>query len=151
MKVYIVTSGEYSDYRINAVFSTKEKAEDYLAAEPSNVETPEIEEYEMDMPPSEWWTTIVYMLRDGTVKNHQTSLKRKDEEAGFLFLKSVPIYYPAIVELAWVVVTKDVDRAIKVVNEKRTQIIALGLWPEPFPTSEKEVANLAERIKELVK
>lgn len=30
-KVYIVTSGEYSDYRINKVFSSLEKAEKYCA------------------------------------------------------------------------------------------------------------------------
>lgn len=28
-KIYIVTSGEYSDYGINAVFSTKKKAQEY--------------------------------------------------------------------------------------------------------------------------
>lgn len=28
-KIYIVTSGEYSDYGINAVFSTKEKAQEF--------------------------------------------------------------------------------------------------------------------------
>ena len=30
MKVFVVTSGEYSDYGINAIFSTKEKAEGYV-------------------------------------------------------------------------------------------------------------------------
>lgn len=29
MKVYVVTSGEYSDYRVDAIFSTKEKAQEY--------------------------------------------------------------------------------------------------------------------------
>jgi hypothetical protein len=29
-KIYIVTSGEYSDYCIQAVFSTREKAEEYI-------------------------------------------------------------------------------------------------------------------------
>lgn len=29
-KIYIVTSGDYSDYRVNAVFSTREKAEEYI-------------------------------------------------------------------------------------------------------------------------
>lgn len=29
-KIYIVTSGEYSDYRINAVFSTRKLARDYI-------------------------------------------------------------------------------------------------------------------------
>lgn len=30
-KVYIVTSGEYSDYHIDAVFSTREKAEEFVS------------------------------------------------------------------------------------------------------------------------
>ena len=29
-KIYIVTSGEYSDYAIDAVFSTEEKAHEYI-------------------------------------------------------------------------------------------------------------------------
>lgn len=31
MKIYVVTSGEYSDYCINAVFTNKEKAMEYIA------------------------------------------------------------------------------------------------------------------------
>ena len=30
MQVYVVTSGEYSDYRIDAIFSTAEKAQEYI-------------------------------------------------------------------------------------------------------------------------
>lgn len=30
MQVYVVTSGEYSDYRVDAIFSTKEKAQEYI-------------------------------------------------------------------------------------------------------------------------
>ena len=30
MQVYVVTSGEYSDYRINSIFSTAEKAQEYI-------------------------------------------------------------------------------------------------------------------------
>lgn len=30
MQVYVVTSGEYSDYRIDAIFSTAEKAQEYV-------------------------------------------------------------------------------------------------------------------------
>lgn len=30
MRVYVVTSGEYSDYRIDAIFSTTEKAQEYV-------------------------------------------------------------------------------------------------------------------------
>ncbi len=44
-KIYIVTSGEYSDYHIEAVFSTKEKANDYIQQNGTDYN---IEEYDLD-------------------------------------------------------------------------------------------------------
>lgn len=44
-KIFIVTSGEYSDYHIDAVFSTKEKAEEYIQ---QNGNGCDFEEYELD-------------------------------------------------------------------------------------------------------
>lgn len=44
-KVYIVTEGEYSDYGIEAVFSTKEKANEYVQQHGSDCR---IEEYDID-------------------------------------------------------------------------------------------------------
>lgn len=44
-KIYIVTSGEYSDYGIDAVFTTKEKAVDYVEQHGTNYN---IEEYNLD-------------------------------------------------------------------------------------------------------
>jgi hypothetical protein len=48
--IYIVTSGEYSDYRIDAVFSTKENAEAHIKMffNEDSWSTPEIEEYIID-------------------------------------------------------------------------------------------------------
>lgn len=46
MKVYIVTSGEYSDYMINQVFLDREKAELYCAAQETDWDKPRIEEYD---------------------------------------------------------------------------------------------------------
>ena len=46
-KVFIVTSGEYSDYGINAVFSTRELAEQYLDTKDDDYG---IEEYDLDEP-----------------------------------------------------------------------------------------------------
>ena len=49
MKVYIVTEGEYSDYHIEEVFSTREKAESYIALHnTSSYGYYQIEEYEID-------------------------------------------------------------------------------------------------------
>ena len=44
-KIYIVTSGEYSDYGIDAVFTTKEKAVEYVEQHGTNYN---IEEYNLD-------------------------------------------------------------------------------------------------------
>ena len=44
-KIYIVTSGDYSDYRIDAVFSTKEKAEEYVQQHGTNYR---VEYYDID-------------------------------------------------------------------------------------------------------
>ena len=47
MKVYIVTSGDYDDYHIDEVFSTKEKAEEYIECFGDKCS---IEEYSLDKP-----------------------------------------------------------------------------------------------------
>lgn len=47
MKVYIVTSGDYHDYNIDEVFSTKEKAEEYIEYFGDDYR---IEEYNLDNP-----------------------------------------------------------------------------------------------------
>lgn len=48
MKIYIATSGCYSDYGINAVFTDKELAEKYCTAQSKYPEEYRIEEYEAD-------------------------------------------------------------------------------------------------------
>lgn len=48
MKVYIVTSGEYSDYHIDAVFTDKKKAETYYSAHNSEGYPYFIEVYDID-------------------------------------------------------------------------------------------------------
>lgn len=53
MTIYVVTSGEYSDYGINAVFTSREQAELYCATHNDNSKYGyqcEVEEYEADTP-----------------------------------------------------------------------------------------------------
>jgi hypothetical protein len=53
-KVWIVTSGAYSDYHVDAIFSTKKKAEQYVAFEMEGAndyyKEQTIEERDMDIP-----------------------------------------------------------------------------------------------------
>lgn len=63
-KIYIVTSGEYSDYHIEAVFSTEEKAVDYVEQNGTDYN---IEEYELDEEvekETQLWH-IVFCVEDG--------------------------------------------------------------------------------------
>lgn len=46
MKVYIVTSGSYSDYRIDKVFTDRELAEKYVLYNSGGYDEPQITEYE---------------------------------------------------------------------------------------------------------
>lgn len=52
-KVYIVTEGDYSDYQIEACFTTKEKAEEYIKnskkVKNSNFYNPNIEVWDLDL------------------------------------------------------------------------------------------------------
>lgn len=64
-KVYVVTDGCYSDYHIVAVFSTKEKSEEYIAYHGTNYR---MEEYSLDKEfereESVWCVSID--MQDGT-------------------------------------------------------------------------------------
>jgi len=48
--IFVITTGDYSDYHIVALFSTKEKAEEYIAWADKSARdfTGEIEEWELD-------------------------------------------------------------------------------------------------------
>ena len=57
--VYIVREGELSDSGIIAVFSTKEKAEEFMKECESSVE---LEEYEVDPPKESIWCEKVVQI-----------------------------------------------------------------------------------------
>lgn len=63
-KVYVITSGEYSDYHICAVCSTRERAEELRPLYSDRWDIAEIEEYEMDKAPNDADRRIpVYMVK----------------------------------------------------------------------------------------
>ena len=48
--IYLVTSGEYSSYGIDGVYSTREKAQAHVDAITGTYHTAEVEEHELDAP-----------------------------------------------------------------------------------------------------
>jgi len=74
MKVYVATEGSYADYHISAIFSSREKAEEYMGNMPDRFN--EIEEYELDSEPprvfGQQWVAALKL--DGSVDAHYTHM-----------------------------------------------------------------------------
>lgn len=123
-KVYVVTSGEYSDYSIEAVFTIREKAETFskhISYDPC------VEEYELD--PIDRWGPItkLTMDRNGDSWGDWTDESVHDPQTKHE-LRRISINGQMQTVLHSRVATDDVNRARKVANEARTQLIASGKW-----------------------
>lgn len=143
MKIYLVSDGAYSDYRIIGAFSSVEKAtaaRDYYASN-------EIEEFEVDAPipdhPPGTYLYAVSMKRDGEV----ISCDRDTPDDYYTCVvtwipveshqnpdgSSRPITFQDDLEsrvayFLFKVWAKSKEGAIKIANERRLQCIAEGDW-----------------------
>lgn len=67
-KIYIITSGEYSEYHIDAVFSTKELAEDYIQQHGTDYIIGEYNiDEEIDRSTKLW--RVEFDIKDGEIKD----------------------------------------------------------------------------------
>ena len=116
-KVYIVTSGEYSDYCVEGIFSTKEKAKDLKKVVDGN--NP-IKEYELDKPIYGWMFAVrIEMDIEGNT-THSSYLKQR------VNMRFDKYFYNGYLHID--IKSDSLERAIKVVNEKRIQILANNEW-----------------------
>lgn len=127
MKVFIVTSGSYSDYEISAVFTTEKLANEYIATNHGDFNAPD--EYECDVFDNAHPITLVHMAKNGDVLEVEHK-KGADNSADW-------ITYPyGNNSIWWPVRTIDEKTAIKAVNENRIQILAMGIWGDGLRTYE---------------
>ena len=130
-KVFVVTSGEYSDYGIDAIFSTRELAQNFIDAfKADKWHEMDIEEWDLD--PNEKHlkqNRKPYFLRinkEGKV----TDLEVADSSYGFKQdIPEAEISYTA--NLEWMNIScfaDDENHAVKIAGEKRSQILAANLW-----------------------
>ena len=123
-KVYLVTAGSYSDYRVLAAFSTRYRAKQYMDQHNSTLSNrwyeADIEAYDLDLP-NEWGTVItVHMDRSGYVKNLiEQHIHMPASEVGCRLRKDL---------IENTVLCDDQKRAIKATNELRAQLIANKEW-----------------------
>lgn len=120
MKIYVVTSGVYSDYRICGMFTKKENAE-LLASKV--YDDNDIEEWETDIPMDiknkQYY--FVRMKRDGeTLEVHKDNFSGTKTTINYGFDNNSNMYLNCF--------AKDEIHAVKIANEKRTQLIAEDKW-----------------------
>ena len=136
-KVFAASSGSYSDYSVQAIFSTRERAEEYIRCVRDDWNS--VEEYELDPPTAGLlkkgyapWTIV--MRRDGTVEHCDRQESNGYSVAPYAYLwerTKAPAYQGQEgVEdaLSWHGLAKSEKQAVKAANEKRAQMIASGEW-----------------------
>lgn len=137
-KVWIIEQGCYSDYRVVGIFSTSENAHKVCAWINANDPSDRAEVAERNLDPvvddlnagrSQWH---VQMHRDGTTELVKPAGSGYNlEDSGHVWDRpNAPAYkgkgFPAL--LTYTVWALDESHAVKIVNERRIQMIASGEW-----------------------
>lgn len=121
-KVYIITYGIYSDYSICAVFSTLDKAEEYIQ---QHGNTFRIEEHLLDeaVEQSEIWSVEIGMLSHNIRQCESVS-----DSWSSARIDKFKVFEPAFRNSEWGIKmflrSDSMDRAVKVANERVAQIVA---------------------------
>lgn len=132
MKVYLVTSGEYSDYKVEAIFDDKELAKKFISLHGKHCCNDEIEEFEMNKYKSDTEKGLcgygIWMERNGKYKIHSEILSHEcQNKLSFTYNNEYLVVY---------CLAKSEEHAVKIANEKRTQILALDRWGINNPLGE---------------
>lgn len=141
MKIYAVNSGVYSDYQIDALFSTEKKAQEFMDCVKYNAFN-DIEVFEIDPPITDklnrgYSVWDVLMLINGNTEKVARSENYKYDvltaprhriwertKAQAYHGKNTPNVLQSSV---W---AKTEKQALKIVNEKRIRMIESGEWRE---------------------
>ena len=132
---YIVVTGEYSDYHVCGVYSTRKKA-NYAA----KVYNGEIITHKIDELPDHPKGMLGYLVRmkkgGASVVQLYGAEGMENSKDGHFQDDYTPLpdgTYNVVKELSITVWARDEQHAVKIVNEKRVQIIAANQWPADPP------------------
>jgi len=117
MKVYVVTSGSYSDYRIEAIFENKEDAEALANVLSDGNGVDEWEANKQKVVPL--WS--IWMEKNGDLAEDYVSPSANTGS-------KEDIYCYDDDSIHFEIFADTLERAIKVANERRAIIIAQGFW-----------------------
>ena len=125
-KVYVVTQGDYSSYRIKGVYTSRYKARKVLKlhGEDARIETYKLND--MGKYPQNMYPWRVRMDKHGDVQSvNNGSCEYFKEKHSFESNDEI---------LSVNVWAKNQKHAVKIVNEQRVQLIAENQWPEGIQT-----------------
>ena len=117
MKVYVVTSGSYSDYRIEAIFENKEDAEALANVLSDGNGVDEWEANKQKVVPL--WS--IWMEKNGDLAEDYVSPSANTGS-------KEDIYCYDDDSIHFEILADTLERAIKVANERGAIIIAQGFW-----------------------
>ncbi len=131
-KVYVVTSGSYSDYGIDAIFTTMELAQAFIDSfnkdkgynDFNDIDEWDLDPHEIDLK-AHRKAYDLRMNKEGQV----TGLENSDSTYGHRNNSSISF----TIDKVWMNVycyADNEEHAVKIANEKRTQILALNRWGE---------------------
>jgi hypothetical protein len=129
MTVYIVTKGVYSDYHIEAVFTDKALAEEYVrrASEDGDDECSAEEWEENAINPRAEATYSIFMGKDGYGRSSYMTWDDATTDAPTISFGPWDHDGTLLVKAK----ARSLQHAMKIANEVRTQVLAADLWPAP--------------------
>jgi hypothetical protein len=130
-KIWGVSKGEYSDYRVVAIFSTRKMAQAYLD-EYNKIQFNQgnLQEFYFDPDPPELVTFVeVNIAKGGDVIKASGPHMGPSDSIGFRSYHPFhPYRHGECSSMWWNVRTDSMERAIKVANEKRAMLIDADAW-----------------------
>lgn len=136
MKIYVVTTGGYSEYSIDSLFSTKKLAQDYIDLhEGSYTDFNDIEEYELDSELPRMQTGLfkydITMTKTGNVDKIAVRPVLSKTKNSFNIWAIL-----GVVKLYCTIITKSKEHAIKIANDTRVQLIANNQWERGYSSDD---------------
>ena len=127
-EVYVVTAGEYSDYSVCAIFTEKKLAQKYIDSfkeerynDFNKIEVYSLNPYEQELKEG-YSPYFVRMDKEGNVEECYIS------NSYYSFTDKISYGFDIKNNLYYAVFAKSAEHAIKIVNEKRVQLIATDSW-----------------------
>jgi hypothetical protein len=125
-KVFVVTSGCYSEYGIDGIFSTKENAEDYaqtLFADDINIEEWDLDEKKPDLNEKEWFVNID--VCDGHINDAKCVIVQDNRDENLFDVRFLGmVRYACTFSFEFLIKSNRKDKAIKIASDRVTAILA---------------------------